>query len=164
MCLCYAIWVYSSWVNKVCKTLSRLRTTSLAATLCPSQINVRHIYWLRGTCALRLCVYAFMGGAYFPQPAFVWSLPLWGSRTLSLPRDRENGNLSRNAHTAEAMWIQRRRRPGRTSYYSVALFVKGSFSNLTVTVTVTDDLFKHELQKSPALPPSCPDSGLRRPV
>ncbi len=26
-----------------------------------------------------------------------------------------------------------------------------------VTVTVTDNLFKHELQKSPALPPSCPD-------
>jgi hypothetical protein len=27
---------------------------------------------------------------------------------------------------------------------------------VTVTVTVTDNLFKHELQKSRALPPSCP--------
>jgi hypothetical protein len=37
-------------------------------------------------------------------------------------------------------------------------------SNSVVTVTggtvggmVTDNLFKHELQKKPALPPSCPD-------
>jgi hypothetical protein len=28
---------------------------------------------------------------------------------------------------------------------------------VTVTATVTDSLFKHWLQKSPALPPSCPD-------
>ncbi len=33
-------------------------------------------------------------------------------------------------------------------------------SRVTVTVMVTDNLFTHELQKSPALPPSCSDSVL----
>ncbi len=28
---------------------------------------------------------------------------------------------------------------------------------VTVTVAVTDNLFKHEYRKAPALPPSCPD-------
>ncbi len=28
---------------------------------------------------------------------------------------------------------------------------------VTVTVTITHNLFKHELQKNPALPPSCSD-------
>jgi hypothetical protein len=55
---------------------------------------------LCATAFMRLCVY---GGGLFSVTAFVWFLPRWGSRTLSLPRDRENGNLSRNAHTAETM-------------------------------------------------------------
>jgi hypothetical protein len=47
--------------------------------------------------AFKLCVYG--GGLIFRNRL---SFGSW-SRTLSLPRDPENGNLSRNAHTAQAM-------------------------------------------------------------